>query len=377
MPNPGFPIIDADSHLSEDLARLAALTDEKYRHFTPRMVQFGPEEVMYQAGEFAPQPRGMTWGDTSSRGALRTKHRTLGKWADAEQVGYDPKLRLEMMDQHGVQASVIFPSQGLIVSTIKPANMSAGICRGVNRYQAEFCSADRNRLHPMMTLPMGDVDLAIQEAKYAVKELGAAGLFAPGAPSTFPIYHSYYEPLWDVVEELGVPFCTHTGGAVMQRGLGVERFQGMWPAFHMTTHTVEAMLACVGFFTYGVLDRHPNMKLGFFEAGAGWVPFWIDKLNEKFVNMGYMMPDCKRSPLRTFKEQCMVTVEADEAMLKATMEFTGGRCVGWSSDVPHFDAEDEGRPDALLNNKLSDAHKRRLLCDNVAEFFKIKVPVTA
>jgi hypothetical protein len=64
-------------------------------------------------------------------------------------------------------------------------------------------------------------------------------------------------------------------------------------------------------------------------------------------------------------------------MLKATMEFLGGKSVGWSSDVPHFDCEDEGRPDALLNSKLTDAHKRRLLCDNVVEFFKIKVPVTA
>jgi predicted TIM-barrel fold metal-dependent hydrolase len=377
MPNPGYPIVDADSHLSEDLARLAALTDEKYRHHAPRMMQFGPEEVMYMAGEYAPQPRGMTWGDTSTRGALRPEHRTLGKWKDAEQVGYDPKLRLEMMDAHGVQASVIFPSQGLIVSQIKPPEVAAGICRGVNRYQAEFCAADRDRLYPMMTIPIGNVDLAIAEAKYAVKELGAGGLFTPGAPSTYPIYHAYYEPLWDVVEELGVPFCTHTGGAVMQRGLGVERFQGIWPAFHMTTHTVEAMLACLGFFTYGVLDRHPNMKLGFFEAGAGWVPFWIDKLNEKFVDLGYMMPELKRSPLRTFKEQCMVTVEADEAMLKATMEFLGGKSVGWSSDVPHFDCEDEGRPDALLNSKLTDAHKRRLLCDNVVEFFKIKMPVTA
>ena len=65
--------------------------------------------------------------------ALRPEHRTLGKWKDAEPVGYDPKLRLEMMDAHGVQASVIFPSQGLIVSQIKPPEISAGICRDATR----------------------------------------------------------------------------------------------------------------------------------------------------------------------------------------------------------------------------------------------------
>ena len=134
-------------------------------------------------------------------------------------------------------------------------------------------------------------------------------------------------------------------------------------------------MSCAGILAYGVMDKRPELKVGFFEAGAGWAPFWLARLDENHEDMGWMMPDMKASPLETFKTRCLVTIEADEAILPATMAFFDGRSVAWSSDVPHFDCEDEGRPDALVgSDALSDAVKRRLLHDNAVDFFGLKVP---
>jgi hypothetical protein len=69
---------------------------------------------------------------------------------------------------------------------------------------------------------------------------------------------------------LAVPFCTHTGAAVItDRGLAAERFKGRFASYHMTTHICEAMISAAGILSYGILDRHPDLKVGFFEAGAG------------------------------------------------------------------------------------------------------------
>lgn len=46
------PIIDADSHLSEDLDRLRELTDARYRHFAPRMLDQGTGEIFYIGGVY-------------------------------------------------------------------------------------------------------------------------------------------------------------------------------------------------------------------------------------------------------------------------------------------------------------------------------------
>ena len=372
-----YPIIDADSHLSEDLDRVRELTDARYREFAPRMTPQGPSEIFSIGGKYLPQPPGMSWGETISPGAFRKKQRTPLKYAEGDPVGFDPKARLAMMDDHGVYGSVIFPSQGLFAGAIPDPKISAGVCRGINRYMAEFCSEDASRMWNTATVPLADVDLAVEEARYAVNELNAVALFAPsGMHGPQPIYHPYYDPLFDAVAELGVPYCTHTGAAVFApSGLAVERFDGVFPPYHMTTHVCEAMMASLGILTYGVMDKRPGMKVGFFEAGAGWTPFWVSRMQGNFHDMGWMMPALKRDPMETFKRDCIVTIEAEEAMLVETLEFFDGNAVAWSSDVPHFDCEDGGRPDDLVTSaQLTDAARKSLLHDNAVEFFGLKIP---
>ena len=370
-----YPIIDADSHLTENLERVCELIDRRHRQYGPRMLDQGPSELFYLGGAYLPQPPGLSWGETCYPGAYREKPRRPRKYRESHIVGFDPKARLEMMDEHGVHGTVIFQSMGLFAGAIPNPEISAAVCRGFNRYIAEYCSADRARLWGMATVPLADPSRAAEEARYAVKELGLIGVFAPsGVHGPQPLYHPYYTPFFDAIAELGVPFGTHTGAAIMYKGLGFERFPGLFPPFHLCTHASEAQISLMGMLAYGVLDSRPGLKIGFFEAGAGWAPFVIDKMHERFEDMGWMMPDLKTDPRETFAERCLVTVETDEALLPATLDYFGGRGVAWSSDLPHFDAEDDGRPDALIaQDRISGAYKRRLLFENAVEFFGLKI----
>ena len=364
-------IFDVDGHLCEDWLRLQQLTDAPFRAFAPQIIDMGPSEVLSIGGLRLQQPPGMTWGDTNTRGGLDAANRKMGKWDDSEPVGMIPEARLAMMDEHGVYAAVIFPSLGLFAGALQPPQIAAGVCRGVNRYIAEFCAADPARLKNTATVPIGDVELARREARHAVKELGAIAIFAPsGVHGPQPLYHPYYDPLFDEVADLGVPFITHSGAAAMHKGLGVDRFHGAFAPFHITQHCIEAQLACLGFLSYGVLDRRPQLKVGFFEAGAAWAPCIVDKMTEKFETLGWMLPELTRSPRETFTAQCLVTVETDEAILGATLDFFDGNCVAWSSDVPHFDCEEDGKPDHLFEHPdLTDDRRRRLVGGNGLDFF--------
>src|SRR5581483_6511730 len=35
-------------------------------------------------------------------------------------------------------------------------------------------------------------------------------------------------------------------------------------------------------FLGGVLDRHPNLKFLFAESGIGWVPYWMEQIDDRF-----------------------------------------------------------------------------------------------
>jgi uncharacterized protein len=367
-------IIDADAHLTEDTKRVAALTDARYRMYAPHLIDQGPGELLSVGGSYLSQAPGFSWGDTNTPGGLREGGRRMRKWGESDPLGFDAKLRLRMMDDHGVAAAVIFPSLGLTTGAIRDPRIAAGVCRGINRYIAEFCAADTSRLWNTATLPIGEVDLAVAEARYAVKELGAKLLFAPsGLHFQFPLYHPHYDPLFDAIAELGVPFGTHTGGALIAPGLGNDRFQGRWAPFHITTHSIEAQLAVLGFLSYGVLERRPGLKVGFFEAACGWVPFILQAIEGKYQGMRWLMPEMTRSPTETFARQCLVTAEAEDGLIGTVLAQLDGKGVAWSSDVPHFDCgETAGRPTPLLETSALDAtQKRKVLCDNILAFLGI------
>jgi uncharacterized protein len=367
----GGVIIDADAHLTEDCDRVAALTDASARMHAPHLVPQGTSELLAVGGMFLQQPPGMSWGDTNSPGGLRADGRQMRKWAESDPLGFDPKRRLRMMDEHGVAAEMLFPSLGLTTGAIRDPRIAAPVCRGINRYIAEFCSADTRRLWNSATVPIADVDAAVAEARYAVKELDARLLFAPsGLHGIFPLYHPHYDPFFDAVAELGVPFVTHTGGALLAPGLASDRFQGRFAPYHIAVHSIEAQISMLGFLSYGVLDRRPGLRVGFFEAGSGWVPFLLNALDGKYQGLGWMMPELTRSPVETFTRQCLVTTEAEDPLLKGVLDRLGGRGVAWSSDVPHFDCgESRGSPAHLVADASFDATtKRRVLAENVLEF---------
>ena len=62
-----------------------------------------------------------------------------------------------------------------------------------------------------------------------------------------------------------------------------------------------------------MLERHPNLRVLFLEAGCGWVPYWLERIEHHLVG-----PDAYVDvplPLRAdeyFRRQCYVAADSDE-----------------------------------------------------------------
>ena len=56
------------------------------------------------------------------------------------------------------------------------------------------------------------------------------------------------------------------------------------------------MLAVASFASGGILERFPKLKVAFMEAGAGWVPWMMDRLHEHYELLPQQMPWQQRSP---------------------------------------------------------------------------------
>jgi hypothetical protein len=105
-------------------------------------------------------------------------------------------------------------------------------------------------------------------------------------------------------------------------------------ARHAMSHPFEMMAASQQLILGGVLERHPRLRLGFFEAGAGWVPYWLDRLDghaSSILGREYTLP---LLPSLYFLRQCAVTLDAGEADPDTRPSLRAM----FASDLPHGDS---------------------------------------
>jgi hypothetical protein len=116
---------------------------------------------------------------------------------------------------------------------------------------------------------------------------------------------------------------------------------------HAVSHAFESMLACAQLIAFGGLERHPGLRVVFLESSGGWVPFWLERLDEQAGSFGGFCPDLTMAPSSYFARQCAISFEVDEHTLPALVPFVGPDRIVWGSDYPHHDATFPGAVTAL------------------------------
>lgn len=142
-----------------------------------------------------------------------------------------------------------------------------------------------------------------------------------------------------------------------------------------TTYQVRRLGSRSATAAGGVLDRFPKLRVGFFEAGIGWLPYWLGRLDEHYEHkvLGKQWSLLTMKPSDYFRRQCAVTFDPDEATAPFAIQFVGSERVLFASDFPHFDANAEAVRKLFEGDALDADAKRRILCDNPRSFYKLTV----
>jgi predicted TIM-barrel fold metal-dependent hydrolase len=288
--------------------------------------------------------------------------------------GYDVPSYLEALDSEGIDSMVLFPSRGLYATSVTEMDggLSSAISRGYNRWIAEYCSEAPDRLKPVGILGLHDPGLATKEAVYAVEELGAIALMVrPNPYGGRNLDHRDYDELYAEITRMDVPLGVHEGSGIALPQWGCDRFDSPLRG-HALCHPAEQMGA-VMCFTMGVMARHPKLRVAFLEAGGGWLPYWLARLDEHWKRYeGHIEIDgLELSPTTYFKRQGWIGFEADEPNLDALVRYIGNDRILWASDFPHVDATYPGMVDDFFEiEELSDADRRMIGDQNPQAFFR-------
>lgn len=367
----GLIVVDADRHVMEPADLWQEYMPAEYRDKAPAWNHSAPRGGYFQfAGVPIPEPEWV---------ADRTKLHKSDRYAEAASRGYDVPSHFDAMDKEGIDIAVLFPSHGLLVpgvTGIDPALIMIA-AKAYNNWLSDFCGEGRGRLFGVGMLDLRDVEAARAEAVRCVEELGFVGLFLrPNVVEGKPLFDEKYEPLWATIAELDVPVCLHEGAKVRVPQVGPDELGYRWAFWHTCTHPHAQQIAMVAFVMGGILDRHPTLRAAFLECGAGWLPYWMWRMDEhaeptlwSYQTVGDVT-DLSMAPSEFVRRQCFVSIESDEEPGRYAVEALNGSNVIWASDYPHIDSTYPGAVDGFLQLEGLDREaKRRILADNPAAMF--------
>ena len=150
-----------------------------------------------------------------------------------------------------------------------------------------------------------------------------------------------YEELWSVMSDHSMTLGIHEGG--FPRLPQVVNGRLTHPQqVHICTHPMEQMISAVSLIYGGVLERCPGLKVAFLEAGCGWVPFWLHRMDEHWENTTKkdfgLTGITEKPPSEYFRRQCYVSAESSEYMLAQVIELIGDDRIVFTTDYPHPDS---------------------------------------
>jgi uncharacterized protein len=360
-------VIDADGHVLEPLSAFDGLPDGQRLRVERDPV--GLDHVFAGAQEIVT----VSLGFLGSPGSRMEDLEHSPPYEEAQPGGFDPTLRLDDMDSEGIDAAVLYPSVGLNFWAVEDPGTAVALARAYNDWLASYCAAEPARLHGAAMLPFQDPAAAVEELRRAHTELGFPAAFVRPNPCRHrSISHHAYEPVWEAAESLGVTIGIHEGSSNTIETLGDGRpFNPL--ILHAVSHAFEQMLACAQLMVFGVMERHPDLRFVFLEAGGGWAPYWLYRLDEQLHGFGGFCPELRRPPSECFARQCWVSFEVDEPTLPALTPFVGEDRIVWGSDYPHHDATFPGAVKELREviAPLPEVVQAKILGLNAADLYRL------
>jgi predicted TIM-barrel fold metal-dependent hydrolase len=283
-------------------------------------------------------------------------------------------LRLQDMDRDGVETQVLF-GPIFAISTEDPVLRDA-CYRSYNDFLGELCSAAPDRLIGVPMLPEYP-EAATAELYRLARKGGTRQVNLQIANIKAPLDDPAWESFWTALEETGIILAWHITVFV---GKPSDRSAGK-PAsvFQNTKFFMGNFLEpFVDLFAWGILERHPKLRMVMAEAGTGWLPWLVEELDyrhwrlweakEYWADKGGIALETKPSEL--FRRQIYATFQEDHVAMSLIPFFGEGHLL-WASDYPHPDSVWPNSRAAIERQMrdLTPEMRRKLTHDNAASLY--------
>jgi predicted TIM-barrel fold metal-dependent hydrolase len=286
-----YPVISVDDHVVEPPDLFTSRLPAKLRDAAPRVVEDAGGDQYWQIGDqrFRVGIQGMSAvglpPDKRTYDAIRYDEMWPGS------VSFDARVR--DMDRCGVAVSLCFPSTvfgfaGRRLADLPDRDLGLACFEAYNQWTDDYANDHPGRFVKQQIAWLHDVDVAVEQ----VRRNAARGFTALswtenperlGLPS---LYSGYWDPLFAACQETETVVDLHVGSGALTM---VPSTETPAPA-HSVLFPANGIMAAVDWIFAGIPSRYPDLKIVFSEAGIGWAPMLLERM-ERQEARGRLNPD--------------------------------------------------------------------------------------
>ncbi len=246
---------------------------------------------------------------------------------EVESNCWDPQVRMKECDKHGVHVQVLSVIPVLFHYWAKGRD-ALQTSRYFNDYIAEVVSRHPGRFVGLGTVPLQDVDLAVEELERCMNELGMVGVeigthinhWNLSAPELFPFY--------EAAEKLDAAVFVHPWDM-----MGKEEMERYWLPWLVGMPAETSRAICSMIFG-GVFEKFPAMKVAF-AHGGGSFPGTVSRVEHGFnVRPDLCAIDNDKNPKSYLGKFYIDSLVHDERILDYLVDLMGADRIALGSDYP-------------------------------------------
>lgn len=318
---PGTEVFSADNHISLAQDLFYERLPERLRDKAPRVMNVDGAWVMAMDGTSLLVPE---------FARVLTQYDPL----PGSHTG-DVPARLAALDSEGVTAELAFPNSVLVLFGWPDREVREACFRIYNEHIAEVQEQSNGRIQGVGLINWWDAE-GTRRTLTELKGLGLRTFLMPLHPGKdedkkpIDFCSLAMDGVWEVIEEVGLPISHHIGESPPAspnefNNVGIGMLQSMAPFRDV-----------FGKYTLGgILDRHPGLRVGFFEGGINWVPSAIQDAQHIAASFKHLHNlELRRDPQEYWDDHMMASFMVDPLGLEL-IDHIGVDKVMWSTDFPH------------------------------------------
>ncbi len=273
---------------------------------------------------------------------------------------YDLPHRLESLRRRKVVRQLFGPPPFLV--SWPGGAPSVELVRVLHLMLRDVAAESDGLMEMIGVLALGESERAAEELQRTVDEFGIRALIMPTSAGGRPLDDPVFEPVFSLIEKLGLVVFMHPTTAVTS-----DRF-GMYGIHVLVGFPFETTLAVTRMIFNGVLERHPSLKLVLAHGGGNLV-FLRGRLDSAWEAEGweadpYFRQHIRMKPSAYLDRLYYDTCALSERSNRFVIETMGADRVVFGSDYPFDIGDPEGRRSVPVIDRLPPLDRQKIESEN-------------